>query len=77
MGFFPHIYIIVQGGCSSAVESQIVDLVVAGSNPVIHPDLLYLGKSGVEGFDAPVAHLDRVTDFESVGSPFESGRAQT
>ena len=25
------------GGCSSAVESQIVDLVVAGSNPVIHP----------------------------------------
>ena len=41
-----------------------MDLVVAGSNPVIHPK-------------APVAHLDRVTDFESVGSPFESGRAHT
>ena len=31
------------------------------------------GKFGV---NAPVAHLDRVTDFESVGSPFEPGRAQ-
>ena len=28
-------------------------------------------------FVAPVAHLDRVTDFESVGSPFESGRTQS
>ena len=41
-----------------------MDLVVAGSNPVIHPE-------------AFVAHLDRVTDFESVGSLFESGRTQT
>ena len=28
----------VNGGCSSGVEFQIVDLAVAGSKPVIHPD---------------------------------------
>ena len=50
------------------VESQIVDLVVAGSNPVIHPYEC--------GCVAPVAHLDRVMDFESIGSRFESCRAQ-
>ncbi len=27
----------LHGGCSSVVERQIVVLVVAGSNPVIHP----------------------------------------
>ena len=37
------------------------------ANPVIHPEVLLL---------AFVAHLDRVTDFESVGSLFESGRTQ-
>ena len=55
------------GGCSSGVEYKIVDLVVAGSRPVIHPKYI---------LDAPVAHLDRVTDFESVGSGFESRRAR-
>ena len=49
------------------VEFKIVDLAVAGSNPVIHPF----------PNNAFVAHLDRVTDFESVGSPFEPGRTQT
>ena len=44
------------------VEHQIVVLVVAGSSPVIHPY-------------APVAQLDRVPDFESVGRRFESYRA--
>ena len=29
--------ILVFGGCSSGVEYKIVDLVVAGSRPVIHP----------------------------------------
>ena len=28
---------LIHGGCSSVVERQIVVLVVAGSNPVIHP----------------------------------------
>ena len=54
------------GGCSSGVEYKIVDLVVAGSRPVIHP----IAKK------AFVAHLDRVPDFESVGSRFESCRTQ-
>ena len=40
-----------------------MDLVVAGSNPVIHPD-------------AFVAQLDRAMDFESIGRLFESGRTQ-
>ncbi len=28
---------VIHGGCSSVVEHQIVDLVVAGSRPVTHP----------------------------------------
>ena len=44
------------------VERQFVVLVVAGSNPVIHPKL------------APLAQLDRAPDFESVGRRFESYR---
>ena len=42
------------------------DVAECRANPVIHP-------GGIMAF---VAHLDRVTDFESVGSPFESGRTQ-
>ena len=34
----------IHGGCSSVVESQIVDLVVAGSNPVIHPKSFYAAQ---------------------------------
>lgn len=49
------------------VEFQIVDLAVAGSNPVIHP------FSPKHAF---VAHVDRATDFESVGSTFESCQTQ-
>ena len=40
-----------------------MDLVVVGSSPIRHPILV-----------APVAHLDRVPDFESGGSRFESCR---
>ena len=55
------------------VEHQIVDLVVAGSSPVIHPcELCYT----VVVNDAFVAQLDRVPDFESVGRRFESCRTQ-
>ena len=43
-----------------------MDLVVVGSIPTRHPFL----------FNAPVAHLDRATDFESVGRRFESSQTQ-
>lgn len=61
------------------VESQTVDLVVAGSSPVIHPYHRLRGApladSSGKGEEAPVAQLDRVPDFESVGRRFESCRA--
>ena len=60
------IFIFTYGAYSSAVERQIVDLVVVGSIPTRHPFL----------FNAIVAHLDRATDFESVGSTFESCQSQ-
>ena len=64
--------IFTYGAYSSAVERQIVDLVVVGSIPTRHPK----GVSGAYTFfNAPVAHLDRATDFESVGSTFESCQA--
>lgn len=44
------------------VERQIVDLVVAGSNPVSYPTPT----------NAFIAQLDRAPDFESVGCRFES-----
>jgi hypothetical protein len=46
------------GECSSMVERQIVDLEVGGSKPLTHPNIVSF---------APVAQLDRATDFESVG----------
>lgn len=49
------------------VEHQIVDLAVAGSSPVFHPNRVV---------SALVAQLDRAPDFESVGRRFESFRAQ-
>ena len=52
------------------VERQIVDLVVVGSIPTRHPIL-----TPSQGY-AFVAHLDRVPDFESGGSRFESCRTQ-
>ena len=51
-------------GVAQSVEPQIVDLVVEGSSPFIHPSN-----------NAPVAQLDRAPDFESVGRGFESLRA--
>ncbi len=46
------------------VERRVVAPVVEGSSPFTHPISI-----------APVAQLDRAPDFESVGRPFESGRA--
>ena len=64
------IFIFTYGAYSSAVERQIVDLVVVGSIPTRHPEKRCT-KCTVFLF-AIVAHLDRATDFESVGSTFES-----
>ena len=54
-------------GVAQLVESWNVAPDVAGSSPVAHP--IYFD------FYAPVAQLDRVPDFESVGRRFESCRA--
>ena len=51
-------------GVAQLVEHQVVALGVEGSSPFTHPI-----------FHAPVAQPDRAPDFESVGRPFESGRA--
>ena len=59
---------IIYGACSSAVERQIVDLIVVGSNPIRHP---FLSLSAFLRVNAFVAQLDRATDFESVGCTFE------
>ena len=62
------------GAYSSAVERQIVDLVVVGSIPTRHPSLLLVltvTLSSLVEQNAFVAQLDRATDFESVGCTFE------
>ena len=56
-------------GVAQLVESWNVAPDVAGSSPVAHP--IYFD------FYAPVAQLDRVPDFESVGRRFESCRAHS
>ncbi len=45
---------------------------VEGSNPFTHPIFILV----VEKIEAPVAQLDRVADFESVGRTFKSYRAR-
>ena len=50
-------------GVAQSVEHRVVAPVVVGSSPITHP------------IKAPVAQPDRAPDFESVGRPFESGRA--
>ena len=52
-------------GVAQVVEHRVVAPVVEGSSPFTHPTCPF----------APVAQLDRAPDFESVGRPFESGRA--
>ncbi len=64
----------LDGACSSAVERQIVDLVVVGSIPTRHPSA---GRHWICNLkSAFVAQLDRATDFESVGCRFETCRTQ-
>ncbi len=60
-------------GVAQVVECQTVDLVVVGSNPITHP---WPHPRNTDMVFAPVAQLDRATDFESVGRRFDSCRTQ-
>jgi hypothetical protein len=66
-------------GVAQLVEHKVVALVVAGSSPVAHPIFLETADLAVSIFlrtvTAPVAQLDRASDFESVGRRFDSCRA--
>ena len=57
-------------GVAQLVEHRVVAPVVEGSIPFTHPIFSCFDSS-----HAPVAQLDRVPDFESVGRRFESCRA--
>ena len=60
------------------VELLVVAQVAVGSSPITHPIKKTKGHCNTAmAFVpfAPVAQLDRAPDFESVGRPFESGRA--
>ena len=64
----------MDGGCSSNGQSaglwpRRLRVQVPSLTPILHP-------AGDEKDEAPVAQLDRVADFESVGRRFESYRAR-
>jgi hypothetical protein len=68
-------------GVAQLVELQVVALVAAGSSPVAHPIfLIETANPAVSVFlrtvTAPVAQLDRASDFESAGRRFDSCRAR-
>jgi hypothetical protein len=58
---------------AQAAEHRVVAPAVEGSSPFTHP--ISLLRPLQRPYVAPVAQLDRAPDFESVGRPFESGRA--
>ena len=67
-------------GVAQLVEHKVVALVAAGSSPVAHP--IFLIETAdlavlifLRTVTAPVAQLDRASDFESVGRRFDSCRA--
>jgi hypothetical protein len=65
-------------GVAQLAEHLVVAQVAVGSSPITHPiqKRKTIAKSnGLVISRAPVAQLDRAPDFESVGRPFESGRA--
>ena len=67
-------------GVAQLVEHKVVALVAAGSSPVAHPNFLSRRPPGrltvSEAYDAPVAQLDRASDFESGCRRFDSCRAR-
>lgn len=54
-------------GIAQLAEHKVVVLGAEGSSPSTHP---------IKKFAAPVAQLDRASDFESAGRGFESLRAR-
>ena len=68
-------------GVAQLVEHKVVALVAAGSSPVAHPNFHRDGRYGrlshfLEHEQAPVAQLDRASDFESGCRRFEPCRAR-
>ena len=67
-------------GVAQLVEHLVVAQVAVGSSPITHPikKKRTIAATGCNGLiaSAPVAQLDRVPDFESVGRTFESCRAR-
>ena len=71
-------------GVAQLAELRTVAPAVVGSSPITHPAVL--DKAVLRGIQnrrvawwigrAPVAQLDRASDFESAGRPFEPGRAR-
>ncbi len=57
-------------GVAQLAEHQVVALGVVGSSPITHPIFSFFQSQ------APVAQLDRASDFESAGRGFESLRAR-
>ncbi len=65
-------------GVAQLVEHKVVALVAAGSSPVAHPKIQTALKIAIYNGtkrQAPVAQLDRASDFESAGRRFEPCRA--
>ena len=65
-------------GVAQLVEHLVVAQVAVGSSPITHPIRSQdhcRATAAMVLLLAPVAQLDRAPDFESVGRPFESGRA--
>ncbi len=66
-------------GVAQLAEHLVVAQVAVGSSPITHPiqkrKWTIAKRNGLVILCAPVAQLDRAPDFESVGRPFESGRA--
>jgi hypothetical protein len=56
----------IQSGCNSGVECDLAEIEATGSIPVTRSELCS---------NAPVAQLDRASDYESGGRTFESSRA--
>ncbi|EPR39689.1 hypothetical protein dsmv_2537 [Desulfococcus multivorans DSM 2059] len=67
-------------GVAQLVEHQVVALVAVGSSPITHPITAtrdHCGTPVVVFLLAPVAQLDRASDFGSAGRGFESLRARS
>ena len=65
------------GVAQSGLEHQVVALGIAGSNPVVHPNVFGFKQNNLNvAAEAPVAQLDRAVAFEAKGWVFKSPRAR-